>query len=104
MRRRLFLALAAVWDVGAGAAALRLPAGRVPRSREIGLVVLGFAALYAALAMRPWRPLVIASAVAKGVGGTSGVVGIAQGRRDVVTLLGLADAVWLPGFLLAARR
>jgi len=102
--RRTFLALAAVWDVGVGVIAVTLPSGRVARSRESGIVVLVFAALYAVLAVRPRRPLLIASAVAKGVGGTSGVVGLAQGKRDVITLLALADAAWLPGFLLAARR
>ena len=101
---RLFLVLAALWDVLVGVLALRQPEGRIPRSRESGLVVLVFAVLYGVLAVRPWRPLLIASAVAKGIGGTSGVVGLAQGKRDPITLLALADAAWLPGFLIASRR
>ena len=102
--RRRFLVAAAVWDVVVGTVSLRLPEGRVARSRRIGVVVLAFAGLYALLAVRPSRPLLIASVVAKGIGGSSGVVGVLQGKRDRITLLALADAAWLPGFVLAARR
>jgi hypothetical protein len=102
--RRPFLVLAAVWDAFVGAVALAQPEGRIAHSRRNGLIVLVFAALYAVLAVRPWRPLVIASAVAKAVGGTSGAVGLARGDRDVITWLSLADAAWLPGFLVASRR
>lgn len=101
---RVFLALAALWDVGAGTVAVTLPEGRVPRSRPIGFLVLAFAVLFAGLAIRPSRPLLLASAVAKAVGGTTGVVGLVRGERDPITLLALGDAVWLPGFVLAARR
>lgn len=103
-RRRLFLVLAAVWDLGVGAIAVAQPAGRIADSRRNGIVVLVFAALYAVLAVRPVRSLIVTSAVAKAVGGTSGVVALAQGKRDVVTWLALADAAWLPGFVAASRR
>lgn len=101
---RPFLVLAALWDVGVGVVAITLPEGRVPRSRSAGVVVLAFAVLYAALAVRPRRSLLVASAAAKAVGGTTGIVGLVRGRRDPITLMALGDAVWLPGFLLAARR
>lgn len=101
---RPFLVLAAIWDLGVGVVAVTLPEGRVARSRRSGVVVLLFAALYAGLAVRPWRPLLIVSAVAKVVGGTSGVVGLVRGERNVITWLALADAGWLPGFVAASRR
>jgi hypothetical protein len=101
--RRAFLVLAAAWDVGVGTIAVTLPRGRVARSRESGVVVLVFAVLYAVLAVRPSRRLLVVSALAKAVGGTSGVIGLARGRRDVITWLALADAAWLPGFVAASR-
>lgn len=103
-RRRPFLVLAAVWDLGVGAIAVTLPEGRVARSRGSGVVVLVFAVLYAGLAIRPSHRLLVVSAAAKAVGGASGAVGLAQGKRDVITWLALADAAWLPGFVAAARR
>ena len=116
MPARLFLVLAALWDLLAGAALLLLPVGRggvgtrIPtaRARAFGGVVVAFGLLYAALAVRPARPLLVVSAVAKSVGATSGVVGAARRQRDVVTAVSLADAAWVPGFVLlalgAARR
>jgi hypothetical protein len=109
--RRQFLVFAAVWDLAAGTLLLLLPEGRggigpvtpTRRARASGWVVVVFGLLFGALAVRPTRPLVLAGAVAKGVGAASGVVGAAAGRRDAVTLVGLADAAWIPGLLRAAR-
>ena len=110
--RRRFLVLAAMWDLAAGALLLALPEGRggigrdapTRAARASGWVVVVFGLLFGALAVRPTRPLLLAGAAAKGVGAASGLVGLTQGRRDAVTLVGLADAPWLVGLLRAARR
>ncbi|WP_375387899.1 hypothetical protein [uncultured Amnibacterium sp.] len=110
MLARLFLALAAAWDLFAAAALLLLPVGRagvgtrIPtsRARGFGGVVLAFALLYAAGVFRPARPLLIVSAAAKTVGATSGVVGAIRRQRDIVTAVSLVDAAWVPGFVALA--
>jgi hypothetical protein len=111
VRSRRFLVLAAVWDLAAGAVLLLLPEGRggvgtvtpTGQARRSGWIVVVFGLLFGALALRPTRPLLLAGAVAKGVGATSGVVGAARGKRDAVTLIGLADAAWIPGLVRASR-
>lgn len=110
MLARVFLALAAAWDLVAAAALLLLPVGRggvgtrVPtgRARGFGGVVLAFALLYAAMVVRPARPLLVVSAVAKTVGAGAGIVGVIRRRRDVVTAVSLVDAAWVPGFVALA--
>lgn len=124
---RWFLALAAAWDVLVGVAFLRGagrretetrggdtcanasggPAAAPPSAtayRAFGLVVLAFAVLYAALAVRPNARLLAFSAAAKALGGASGAAGLLSGRWDVLTLLSLADAIWFPGFLVTRSR
>lgn len=104
---RSFLLLAALWDVAAAAALLLTPRGRAGvgeaaptgRTRAFGGIVLGFGLLYGALAVRPVRPLLASSAVAKTVGATSGAIGLVRGQRDLVTVVSIADAAWIPGFV-----
>ena len=74
------------------------------RARTLGVVIAGFGLLYAALAVRPSRVLLIASTIAKASGALTGVVYMLRGRRDVITLVSLADAAWLPGFVCASTR
>ncbi len=100
-RRRLFLLLASAWNLAAGGILLSTP---TRRARLIGGVVLVFSALYAVLARRPVRALLIAGAIAKTAGGVSGVFGWWRGDRDVVTVISVADAAWAPGFALLAWR
>lgn len=111
---RGFLVAAAAWDAMVGAVAL-VRAGRrgggdgqtasaAGTDRAIGVVVLAFAVLYAVLAVRPDRRLLLFSALAKVVGGMSGAAGLLSGTRDALALLALADAAWVPGFLAARSR
>jgi hypothetical protein len=104
---RSFLLLAALWDVTAAAALLLTPQGRAGvgegapagRTRAFGGIVLAFGLLYGALALRPVRPLLAVSAVAKTVGATSGAVGLVRGQRDLVTVVSIADTAWILGFV-----
>lgn len=110
-RHRLFLVFAAAWDVAVGVLLLVLPEGRggigsvtpTSRVRMVGAIIIAWGALYAALAWRPVRALLIVSAIAKCVGGANGLLGLLRGNRDAVTAVSLADAGWVPGFVLAAR-
>lgn len=103
--------LAAAWDLAVGMMLLVLPEGRggigsvtpTRRVRIVGAVIVAWGVLYAALAWRPVRALLIVSAIAKSVGGANGVIGLIRGNRDAVTAVSLADAAWVPGFVLAAR-
>lgn len=109
-RSRLFLLSAALWNLAAGAALVALPGRRArgvpagPHAREVGVVVVAFGALYAFMAVRPIRTILVVSAVAKVVGGVSGLAAMHQGRRDAVAFVSLADAAWVPGFVVALRR
>jgi hypothetical protein len=110
--RRPFLIAAAVWDIAAGVLLLVVPEGRggvgtvtpTGRTRGFGGIVIAFGLLFAVLAARPVRSLLVVATAAKTVGAGSGVLALSKGQRDVVGLVSLADAVWLPGFLLALRR
>lgn len=109
---RVLLASAAVWNLAEGVLLLVLPerqagVGAVTSARDaraVGGVVAAFGVLYAVLAIRPSRPLLIVSAFAKGLGAVAGLSQVARGKRDAVTIVSLGDAPWVPAFFAAARR